>query len=196
MNYVKNKLKEWNRVFFKDLFQEKYWVTKDLFTLNEHIIDNEIDGEDFEMENNLKVELSEILKREECFWRQKSRETWIKEGDHNTKYFHRMAETNRSGNIISSITRDDGSLAQSLDEVNEEAIKKFQTILNTPLESNEEVRNKLVALIPSIIGEEQNKMLFKQISKEEVKKVTFQLNSDKSPGPDGFPAPHSSFDFF
>ena len=32
---------------------------------------------------------------EEIMWRQKSREIWFKEGDRNTKFFHKMVNSNR-----------------------------------------------------------------------------------------------------
>ena len=37
------------------------------------------------------------------FWRQRSRIQWIKNGDKNTKYFHRMATTNKRINTIESL---------------------------------------------------------------------------------------------
>jgi hypothetical protein len=36
-----------------------------------------------------------LLLSEEIHWRQKSRATWFQEGDKNTRFFHRVANSNR-----------------------------------------------------------------------------------------------------
>ena len=36
----------------------------------------------------LKLEINEILTREEIMWNQRSRAMWMKWGDRNTKFFH------------------------------------------------------------------------------------------------------------
>ena len=40
---------------------------------------------------------------EEIMWRQKSREVWLKEGDINTRFFHRMTNSQRRGNQITKM---------------------------------------------------------------------------------------------
>lgn len=83
LSYIKNKLKEWNKENFKNIFTKKAWVEEELRKLSEKFIERGIKKEDFEKEQNLKLELAEIMVKEETFWCQKSRETWLKEGDRN-----------------------------------------------------------------------------------------------------------------
>jgi hypothetical protein len=49
------------------------------------------------------AELDEILHREEMMWRQRSRVTWLQEGDRNTKYFHKKATWRQSKNRIKKL---------------------------------------------------------------------------------------------
>lgn len=40
---------------------------------------------------------------EEISWRQKSREVWLKEGDNNTRFFHRMVNAQSRRNWLSKV---------------------------------------------------------------------------------------------
>ena len=51
----------------------------------------------------LRSQIQNLLSLEEVSWRQKSRMLYIKEGDNNTKFFHRVANSQRRYNHISML---------------------------------------------------------------------------------------------
>ena len=55
---------------------------------------------------NLRIDIEKLTLLEEISWRQKSRVLHLREGDANTKFFHRMANSNRRNNGIESLMVD------------------------------------------------------------------------------------------
>ena len=66
---------------------------------------------------------------EETHWRQLSRELWLREGDRNTSYFHRMATAHRR---VSSLDRVkiNGVWLSEEQEVREGVVNAFQQMLS------------------------------------------------------------------
>jgi hypothetical protein len=60
-----------------------------------------------ENEYIMRREYSRSLERsiylEEVSWRQKSWALWLLEGDHNTKFFHRLANLHKRHNLLKSL---------------------------------------------------------------------------------------------
>ena len=65
-------------------------------------------------------------------------------------------------------------------------VTHFKNVLNNYEGSNKVAQDKMLKVIPRLISDEDNKFLNKPISLEEVKSVVFNMNPNKSPGPDGF----------
>ena len=66
---------------------------------------------------------------EEISWRQKSREIWLKEGDRNTSFFHRMANTHRRRNCLNNICINGRKLDKE-EDIKEGLVDAFQNLLS------------------------------------------------------------------
>ncbi|XP_062103610.1 uncharacterized protein LOC133814696 [Humulus lupulus] len=125
--------------------------------------------------------LFEILTQQEVFWKQRSKQLWLREGDLNSKYFHASARTRRRANHIESLRNDTGEMVDWRSGLEHLMVEYFQTLFKSSVDEWNEVVSRVVPTItPS-----QNAMLLAPIEDDEVKSALFHMHPDKSPGPDG-----------
>jgi hypothetical protein len=74
--------------------------------------------------------MDELLYREEMMWLQRSRIAWLKEGDQNTKFFHRKAPGKK--NSINLLKKDDGNITKDKKEM-EDMTKVFFRVRTLPI---------------------------------------------------------------
>ncbi|RVW78875.1 LINE-1 retrotransposable element ORF2 protein [Vitis vinifera] len=127
-------------------------------------------------------ELEDLLLKEEVQWRQKSRVKWIKEGDCNSKFFHRVATGRRSRKYIKSLISERGETLNNIEVISEEIVNFFGNLYSKP----EGDSWKIEGIDWAPISEESAIWLDRPFSEEEVRMAVFQLNKEKAPGPDGF----------
>ncbi|RVW12842.1 putative ribonuclease H protein [Vitis vinifera] len=134
-------------------------------------------------ETELKKEAKENYKKwvllEETHWRQLSREIWLREGDRNTGYFHRMANANRRNNYLDRI-KIDGGLSEE-QEVREGIANAYQQMLSEVGWQADIGRLRL-----DQISHQEAENLEAPFSEAEVHSALMEMNGDKAPGPDGF----------
>jgi hypothetical protein len=129
--------------------------------------------------------LDELLLREEIMWRQRSRVSWLKHGDQNTKFFHRKASWRAKKNRIWKLKKVDGRIVDKQGDIEIEANQYFKEMYT---------KEKLVVpelieeLIEQKVDTEMNEKLTKEFSDEEISDALFQIGPLKAPGVDGFPA--------
>ena len=127
-------------------------------------------------------ELEDVLLKEEVQWRQKSRVKWIKEGDCNSKFFHRVATGRRSRKFIKSLISERGETLNNIEDISEEIVNFFGNLYSKPV--GESWRIEGIDWVP--ISGESGGWLDRPFTEEEVRRAVFQLNKEKAPGPDGF----------
>lgn len=129
--------------------------------------------------------MDELLYREEMMWLQRSRITWLREGDRNTSYFHRQVVWRARKNKIKKLKREDGTWCEEKREMHARATDFFQRLYTADPEVE---GSELLQLVPNKISEEMNSDLCKPFSEQEIADALFQMGPLKAPGPNGFPA--------
>lgn len=117
--------------------------------------------------------------------KQRSRVTWLKEGDRNTGYFQAQAAPRKRINRISSLEKEDGQVCTEPHEVKEEIASFYQSLYQSqgyrPME-------ELLACVTPRVSDDMNDLLEKEYSAEEVKKALFDMAPSKAPGIQEFTA--------
>lgn len=64
------------------------------------LLRNSRDSGDVALFHAAEEQLRVLFSQEELYWRQWSKQLWLKDGDHNTKFFHRFATHRRKSNLL------------------------------------------------------------------------------------------------
>lgn len=128
--------------------------------------------------------LSDLLIKEDKYWRQRAKIFWLKDGDMNTKFFHRMASARRRRNRIEKLQNSDGVWVDSQSGLNVVVLDYFGSLF----QANTEVSDieSILQCVQPCIKNEDNAYLVSNFSRAEFKIVVSQMHPDKSPVPDGF----------
>ncbi|XP_059077916.1 uncharacterized protein LOC131876512 [Cryptomeria japonica] len=189
---MSSKIKVWNMEVFKNIFVEKSSVEKKLSDIQETIILHGLDSVTYDKQKQLQETWEELSKREEIYWRYKSRELLLKQGYRNTKNFHASAKSKRATSTIFFINDHNigNTLTNALDIQNEGVSfsKNLLSLTNAPHSTSHQDEIEILDVISQIITQQDNEDLMKPFTIEEVKKVVFSLAVDKAPGPYGFTA--------
>ena len=181
LQVLKLDLKKWNEEEFGNVESRMCKLWKDLNDLDliadcRPLTDEEILEKDW-----LRTELEKVTLMEEICWRQKSKALWIREGDRNSKFFHRIANSHRRFNTINNLVVE-GELTSNPSSI-AACISLFYKQLYT---ENEGQRPLLDEVEFSRISGEDAAQLDRPFEEKEVYGVIKDCNGDKSPGLDGF----------
>jgi exonuclease III len=135
-------------------------------------------------ETKLSAELDELLLREELMWRQRSRATYIRDGDKNTKWFQQRATWRRKKNTIVKLKDANGAWVEDASKVQEMTSAFFQNLYEAEKEVDP---SDILNLITERVDGSMNDQLTKPFTSTEIGDALFQIGPLKAPGPDGLP---------
>ncbi|XP_074337634.1 uncharacterized protein LOC141674831 [Apium graveolens] len=122
-----------------------------------------------------------LLEKQETYWSQRAKQFWLKDGDKNTRFFHRYASIRKEHNKIKRLKDEHGVWQESDEEIQAIISKYFEQIFT---------RSRSGELIPDrikfqSITEEQSHNLLVHVVEKEVNEAVFSMAPEKSPGVDG-----------
>ncbi|XP_056841874.1 uncharacterized protein LOC130495007 [Raphanus sativus] len=148
---------------------------------------NDPTPETFAAERDQNLQWQFLRQIEECYFMQKSRITWLREGDFNTTYFHRVCQVRASFNAIRSFLLASGVVITDPLAMSAHAISHFQAVLGP--ETLQTLWFSPSAWFHSLTSitctHQQRSSILLMPTVEEITKLMFSLNPNKAPGPDG-----------
>ena len=106
---------------------------------------------------------------------------WLKEGDKNTGFFHRMANAHRRRNNVDQI-RINGVWHSEENGISEGIVNAFRSLLSNPGDWRPPLSGSQCETLQNLDVD----ALEAQFTEEEVHGALLGCNGDKAPGPDGF----------
>lgn len=179
---LKGALKEWKKGNLGDLDKSIEEKKCELERLD--IIDDTF-GLDEEEARKRESVMEELLK--ESSWKesqlyQKARLKWISKGDVNSRFFHSWVNMRNKRNEINGIWSK-GVWMESVRDVKSGFFEHFKSHFSSPqfcrpTFASEQFRRKL--------ADAENALLIADFTEEEIKQAVWSIDSNGSPGPDGF----------
>ena len=130
-------------------------------------------------------ELNYHISQEEIYWRQRSRISWMRDGDRNTRFFHECASQRKRKNEILRLRNQDGNWVANREEMSGLVNHYFHNMFTS---SNPMGIDQVVNVVDRIVTADMNRWLMREFDASEVRQALFQMHPTKAPGPDGMSA--------
>ncbi|KAL9680101.1 hypothetical protein QQ045_017978 [Rhodiola kirilowii] len=182
--HLTQQLKVWNRKSFGHVGNHLRKLKKDLAEVRQCTRTQSSS----EKEKSLTNEIDEWLIRKETMWAQRSRISWLSEGDNNTKYFHLKANARRRINTISSLVDSEGRSYSNLVDIERVAVSYFRDLFSSTSHMPDSEIIDSLQCIPRVVSVDHSRVLMNPYYEYEIKTALFQLYPYKAPGLDGYPA--------
>ncbi|XP_043696965.1 uncharacterized protein LOC122647676 [Telopea speciosissima] len=125
---VKAALKDWNLNIFGDITLQVKECKDRLASIQSRLQSDLLNDSLAIEEKEVSIQLSSLLAREESFLKQKSRIKWLDLVDSNSTYFHRSVKARVNSDSVVQLTRQDGSVVNTVKDIKDMAVQHFKGI--------------------------------------------------------------------
>ena len=120
------------------------------------------------------------MAQENTYWLQRSKVSWMKDGDRNSKFFHAVASQRKRRNEIQKLQDSEGRWHSQQPDLERVASEYFQAMFTSA--STDSVQ-QVISHVCEVVSPEMNDMLLAEFSHDEVKRALFQMHPTKAPCP-------------
>jgi hypothetical protein len=160
---MQSTLRRWSKQHFSSVTDELNKLRMELETIQGRPIVNNDEC------RAIKDQMDELLYQEEMMWLQRSRVSWLKEGDQNTKYFHQQSKWRAQKNKIKKL-KEDGSWCDNPRELQNMAQQYFADLYSMDSRVSPDV---VLNLIETKVTQEMNEALCREFSEKEISDAMF-----------------------
>ena len=177
---LKQRLKLWSKENSADICTQIKQLQQHMNEL-ENSMPSQPSEQQIKQLREVQSKLWEKANLHESILRQKARSRWVKEGDSNSSFFHKLINYSRRRNAIRGLLID-GSWVEDPLLIKAEILQHFQNRFHEP----QQQRPNLDGVRFSVLNASQRDRMVEPFSEQEITRAVWSCGNDKSPGPDGF----------
>ena len=185
LKLVKYEVKDWAKKQFGN-FQDKIFMNEQKIEYVERkLLENPNSFRLNSWMTRLIKQREKMLLFKQKYWGKLSRNEWLVKGDRNTNFFQRRANARRKRKLIMKIKDDSGIWIEDHKTIADRFITEFMQRFKS---SHNGSRNLPEVGLTRLVSDTDNDELIKLPSFDEIKNAVFSIDSNKTPGSDGFGA--------
>ncbi|KAL2897478.1 LINE-1 retrotransposable element ORF2 protein [Bienertia sinuspersici] len=116
---------------------------------------------------------------------QRAKMQWLKEGDSNTRFFHRSIKRRKFQQRILEIKDRNGEVQNDPGSINKAFEEFYMDLLGNAKSGRANIKQEIISLGAKITDEQANS-LTREFTDSEIKQALLSIPGAKAPGPDGF----------
>ncbi|XP_057770942.1 uncharacterized protein LOC130990730 [Salvia miltiorrhiza] len=174
----------WNKEVFGNVDSSISSLMKQLETTQGKISASGYTNDLFDEEVSFQAKLNVSLTHKNCLLQQKSRANWLRDGDRNTEFFHRLTKFKKRNAPFTRL-KIDGRETYDATIIENHIIDHFTSLFaDDGRPSGDQL--EIDALFQSGVSDDQNARLVSIPDESEIAATVFNMDASSAPGPDGF----------